>query len=110
MGVFAFGTTGSDSGLMELEDLVSIPDLVAGALCNVMTKYKIDSVLPTGKVLVPPPSSVSPKDREIMGWYSDNTQPLKRYFYLINGNDSPEDLTLHEIGSFSANDMRPNPA
>ncbi|MCK4818665.1 hypothetical protein KA005_23035 [bacterium] len=109
MGNFGLGTTKFDSESKDFEDLVSVPDLVAGTLTSVLTKYKKSGILPYSKLLLPPPKDITLKDREIMAWYSDNTQKLKRYTFVISENKETEDLILHDIHPISVNELRPNP-
>lgn len=81
---FKFETTWSDPGTREVEDLVSIPDLVAGALSEVVTGYALDGAKPSPLFVIPPPRRVTPKARTIMDWFSDGTQPLKRLVYSVD--------------------------
>lgn len=109
MGNFGLGTTKFDTESKDIEDLVSVPDLVAGTLTSVMTKYKKSGILPYSKLLVPPPKDITMKDREIMSWYADNTKLLKRYTFVISENKDNKDLILHDIHPISVNELRPNP-
>ena len=109
MGNFGLGTTKFDTEPKDFEDLVSVPDLVAGTLTSIMSKYKKSGILPYSKLLVPPPKDITMKDREIMSWYADNTKLLKRYTFVISENKYNEDLILHDIHPISVNELRPNP-
>ena len=39
VGSIGFGLTSVDDGSLEIEDFASVPDLVAGALCEALSKY-----------------------------------------------------------------------
>jgi hypothetical protein len=83
MGSFRFGTTASDDGSRSLEDLLSIPDLVAGALSDSFTTMNKDLQLPDSKLYLFAPQNIPLKARYIMDWFSDNLQPLRRAVYLL---------------------------
>lgn len=83
LGHFRWGTTKIDSKERQLEDLVSIADLVAGSLSFVFTKYSEADTVPKSDLIVPPPQNVPRKTKDIMDWFADNTQILKRIVYAI---------------------------
>ena len=58
------GTTKSDTGKRDVEDLVAIADLVAGALSRLLTEYhKIGMVLTVG-LITPAPQTLPAKAQE----------------------------------------------
>jgi hypothetical protein len=75
------GTTKNDDGSLLIEDLTSIPDLVAGAISEQLIlgqeEPEFDNIF---WVLRPGYTS---KTSTITWWLSDTHHPLKRYFCLI---------------------------
>lgn len=97
LGHLRCGTTESDNGTLQIEDLAAVPDLVAGALAEAITCYEKDSYLPDGKLIVPLPSSVSPKARAIIGWLSRRSRHLKRLSYVIHPVQGSTGLTVKHL-------------
>jgi len=78
------GTTKSADRSRQLEDLASIPDLIAGTLTEVFTAQQNEGLMPTRNLLiVPPVRNLSSKAAEIMSWFANTSLPLKRLAYLI---------------------------
>ncbi len=88
------GTTKSDSGTRDLEDLVSIPDFAAGALSELLTEYSRIGIIPKSEVGFPPPKDLSKKARVVMNWFADHTQPLKRMVYLVEEEKESKRLSV----------------
>jgi hypothetical protein len=63
--------------------LASIPDLVAGALAELLTSQRAEGLVPSSSFIVPPPKRLSKKVTEIMNWFSLSHQPLKRLVFTI---------------------------
>lgn len=97
MGHLQWGTTKSDIGTQQLEDLVSVADLVAGSLSHVLTSYEEEGALPTSALMVPPPKGLPGKTKEIMNWFADHTQPLKRMVYTIQPEEGSTALDLKHL-------------
>jgi hypothetical protein len=105
-GHLKFGTTRSDNGSLQLEDLATIPDLVAGALMDVTNQYRVNGTLPTSEILVPPPQSVSRKSTEILGWLSDDSWPLRRMVYVFEANVASTAVTIKRLQVHGARLLR----
>lgn len=90
MGNFRFGTTYSDNGSMELEDLTALPDLAAGAMSELMSCTIKQHGKPYGRVQRPMPKSVSKKAHAILVWLAEQQHLLKRIIICIDhvGNTS----------------------
>jgi hypothetical protein len=73
-GHIRVATTENDRGDLSLEDLVAIPDMVAGAASEVWTKAGDSS---TGRLLIPAPA-LSPKTHRLIYWFADYSSPLLR--------------------------------
>ncbi len=97
MGHFRWGTTKSDDGTRQLEDLVSVTDLVAGALSHMLASYEKDGVFPSSNLIIPPPRGMPRKSIEIMNWFADHTQPLKRLVYIIRPVEGSTFLSLKHL-------------
>jgi hypothetical protein len=84
LGHLNVGTTGMvDDIRRTFEDFVAIPDLTAGAVAEYYTHIGGTSAVP-GNVIVPPSSSVVPKARRILDWFSDRSQLLQRLVYALD--------------------------
>jgi hypothetical protein len=79
------GATASNDNLekRELEDILSIPDLVAGAVSEYLTKC--DQVIPVTERLTDflIPNNLSDKTKQILAWHAIEHQPLKRMVITI---------------------------
>ena len=99
LGHFRCGTTASDNGTLQIEDLAAVPDLVAGAVTDVFSRHESDGTSPRSKLLVPPPTDIPIKTQRIMNWLSDSRPRFKRYVYAIepaeSGNLNFKHLHLH---------------
>ncbi len=81
LGELGLGTTGIGEADRKLEDLVSVPDLVAGATAELATAISAlhGGSIPYGLALVLPlPPKLSWKAKLISDWLGDDTQTLKR--------------------------------
>lgn len=79
------GTTASDNGSLQIEDLAALPDLVAGALTELLTAYYREGSVPDGPLVAPPPRNLSGKTCEIVRWLSVESHRLKHLAYVIQG-------------------------
>jgi hypothetical protein len=78
VGQIAFGLTSIDDGSLELEDFASVPDLVAGALCETLDRLAQTNLHVTPKVVLNRPK-VSKKTDLICQWISKHQCPLKKF-------------------------------
>ena len=90
-----FETTSADSGQRELEDLVSVPDLVAGALAELCTLVKLDGV-PFSEQLLDAPANLSHKASAILYWLNLGGRPLKRLVYILEPK-APRGIALQRL-------------
>lgn len=97
LGHLRCGTTASDSGTLQIEDLAAIPDLVAGALAEAYTCFDKEARQPTCAIAVPPPSSLTDKAKRIVGWLTAETALLKRHVFSIEATDSPTQLKIKRL-------------
>lgn len=84
MGHFRFGTTKSDNGSMELEDLAALPDLAAGAMSELMSCTIKQLGRSHGRVKTPLPKDVSKKAHAILAWLAEREHLLKRIAICID--------------------------
>lgn len=88
LGHLKVGTTGMvDDTSRVFEDFVAVPDLAAGAVAECYTHLGGTAAMPRD-VIVPPPSTLVPKARCILDWFSDATQPLRRLVYALDPTES----------------------
>jgi hypothetical protein len=76
LGRVRLGTTKSDDGSLSIEDLTSIPDLVAGAFCELGPNLSSANESDTDFFLTE--TSISGKAEIIVNWFTDNIHTLKR--------------------------------
>ncbi len=74
----------TDDGSRSLEDLTALADLASGALAQAFTAYFRSGVAPSTGLIAPPPSALSQKTREIMGWYSEFGHRFERHSFVID--------------------------
>ena len=80
LGHLRCGTAASDPGDLQLEDLVAIPDLVAGALSEVLSLTRLSE---STHIYVPTHHHVSHKARFLAQWLADQRRPLRRLVCLV---------------------------
>jgi hypothetical protein len=89
------GTTKSDDGSNEIEDFAAIPDLVAGALSDLLTtiagQYRVG-------LIVPFRSGSKAKATVIGQWLSEQNHSLKRVVLVIDKEPASSRLTISRIG------------
>ncbi len=78
IGRIAFGLSGIDDGSLELEDLIAIPDLVAGAICEALDTLSESGQHITPRVDLRRPA-VSRKANLICEWIGKTGNPLKHF-------------------------------
>lgn len=96
------GTTRCDDGSLQIEDLASLPDLSAGALCEMLNLYLKKGVIPKNKLIIPVPQGLSPKSMRICNWLAYNRGKLDRLLYLIDevpgmGKLNVKQLDIHLV-------------
>lgn len=77
------GTTLSDDGSLALEDLAAIPDLTAGALSEICTRFVDESAFPLPGIISPLNRRLSWKSRLISSWMAHEDMPLRRYTCIL---------------------------
>lgn len=82
LGSLKVATAKSDTGRRDLEDLLSIPDLAAGALSDTLSRDTRLERLGDG-IFLPPSITASKKTGQIMNWHADSTQALKRIVLAV---------------------------
>jgi len=97
LGHVRCGTTQSDDGSLQIEDLAAIPDLVAGATVEAVNNYSAEGTMPTSRLIVPPPAAMSSKAQLLIGWLTEDRWPLRRLVFCFEvRSDSPE-LTFKRV-------------
>lgn len=97
LGKFQWGTTKSDNGTRQIEDLVAVPDLIAGSLSHVLSDYEKQGIFPSRQLILSPSNSLPEKIMKIMNWFSDDTQPLKRLVFSIRLEENSTSLILDNL-------------
>jgi hypothetical protein len=82
LGHLRCGTTEIDDGMLNVEDLASIPDLVAGSAAALHTRYSEQGVQLTS-VIAPAPAALGWRAHAVLDWLADKRLPLTRVMLLI---------------------------
>ncbi len=96
LGHLRIGTTKSDKGDRGVEDIVSVTDLAAGAICEVMSSYYREGMLPkhSSGLILPPANGMSHKGKTILDWFSGNQASLKRLVIGLEAGDEPRKILV----------------
>ena len=97
LGHMRCGTTRSDTGKRDLEDICAIPDLVAGAASEALTKIDAENLMPSGKIIMPISGKISWKTKLIVGWYAKYDSRLLRGTYVIEKFETKPHLRAKSI-------------
>lgn len=89
MGHLRCGTAKSDDGSLQLEDLVALPDLAAGASAEFLWTLDRDGAGILSPLLQQLPRALSWKSRMIMPWLLHEGGSLDRILCIIDGGSSP---------------------
>lgn len=84
LGHFRVATTASDTGARDVEDIVAIPDIVAGALVDVLPDLAAQGAFRAVGLTFPAIASPKAKARKVMDWLSDNRYPLRRLVCVVD--------------------------
>ena len=80
-GHLKVGTTASDNGSFELEDLASVADLTAGAVCEMLNSGLSTQLV--GPLVVPAPSQVSHKTKLIAASFQRRDSASRHAFMVL---------------------------
>ncbi len=83
MGHFRLATTQSDTGRRDLEDLVALPDLAAGALAEVASFMARRGSFPPRGHMRKPGDGMASKAEAILGWLAERRHALKRLTFCV---------------------------
>lgn len=104
LGHFKCGTSKDcDNGSLQVEDMCAIADLAAGAITELVNRCEQAGTVPSSKLVVPAPSTISPKASFVGNWLSLDSK-LKRIMLLLERDgESPtirvKRLLLHRLGA-----------
>jgi hypothetical protein len=84
MGHLRLGSTRSDDGSLALEDLAAVPDLAAGAACEVLSHMRRQGVFPVRGIYSRLPLGLTGKTQRLLRWLSVSDRPLKRFMVVID--------------------------
>lgn len=87
-GFITFATTELDIGERRHEDAVAIPDLVAGALADSMSRVRSEGIEAGSLLCVPLPESVPLKTRIVLRWLSAHYFPLRRLVVVLDKDEA----------------------
>jgi len=99
------GTARSDTGRRDLEDVLAIADLAAGALQETVKAQGV----PSGGFWLPPPTRIQAKTRSILDWFSDGTAALKRLVYVVDEVPDSGKLRITSMKFNGTNDLLVSP-
>lgn len=84
LGHLRVATASQDAGDRSFEDLLAIADIATGGLARCLEEMLGAHGAPPSGFYLPPVRSVAGKTREVMDWFSDNTQPLRRFVIVLD--------------------------
>ncbi len=97
------GTSACDNGTRNVEDLIAVCDLMAGALQDAIALLPI----PTGEFWLPPPRVATEKAELVMNWFSDNRRNLRRAVFVIDTSPQTRKLRISALRFHGSNDDIP---
>lgn len=77
------GSSKSDNGDLQIEDIISISDLAAGALAEIATRMNAEQLFPRKGIITPLTSSLTWKSRLIGSWLAAPGIKLKRNLFFL---------------------------
>ncbi|WP_156440115.1 hypothetical protein [Burkholderia savannae] len=107
LGHCRIGTTASDNGNRQVEDLAALPDLALGAWGDVLPRMVADGLLSNTRLSFPPPSDLKPKTRRILDWFSDNSQPLRRATIILDSSPTSKKCRISSVIMHGTRDFTP---
>ncbi len=87
------GTSKCDNGSQQIEDFLSIPDMIAGAISEQM-QLRSEAQGEFSNIFWMHRGGFSHKTREITWWFSDSHRPLKRLICIIDPTNDGKDHLL----------------
>lgn len=78
IGKIGFGVSEVDNGSLEIEDFISIPDLVSGAICETLDRCRENDLRVATKIMINMPK-VSRKTNLICDWLGKIYCPLQKF-------------------------------
>jgi hypothetical protein len=97
LGHVRCGTTGSDDGSLQIEDLAAIPDLVAGATAETVNAHSAEGTMPRSRLIVPPPTVMSSKAQRLIGWLTEDHWPLRKLVFCFEAKSGSTELTVKRL-------------
>jgi len=82
---FRCGTTKCDDGSLALEDFAAIPDLAAGATCELISKISQQRIFPVMGITTALPSGLSSKTQKLSHWLANTSKALRHILIVIDG-------------------------
>jgi hypothetical protein len=87
LGRLRLGCAKSDNGSLQIEDLVAIPDLAAGAACELLSCFTRQKIFPVTGLYNRMPIGLSAKAHRLAGWLSVSDRPLKRFIVAVRSDE-----------------------
>ncbi len=95
LGHFRCGTSKCDDGTRQIEDMLAIPDLIAGAISEQLITRETQNL--PNSIFWMHHGDFSNKTKNITWWFSDSSKPLKRLVCIV---DPPENKKGHRLSWF----------
>ena len=89
------GTSRSDNGALQLEDLLAITDLAAGTMAEISTAFANENTFPGKGAITPLTKKLSEKSRLIAAWlnYSESKLQREHFIFRLNADSKGIELT-----------------
>lgn len=106
LGHLRCGTTACDNGSLQIEDFVSVPDLVAGALCEHFRRTT-NTTLRDPMVMWMTGAGLKDKAQQILFWLGTRQRKLKKHVFVIDPDPNNAD-TGYMVSWFNYGEGEPN--
>jgi hypothetical protein len=102
LGHLRVGTTGTtDSGGLEIEDFAALPDLIGGAVNEVLSGHEREGARLLSSVIVPPPKNLPRKVHDLMDALLDDAAVLRKLVVTITPIEDSTAIRFTEVNFHS---------
>lgn len=98
LGHFRCGTSSiCDNGTLQIEDLCAIADLAAGAATELANRHSDEGTIPSSRLIVPAPSSLSGKSAFVGSWLARRSSRLSRLILALEAEPDSTSIRVKRI-------------
>jgi hypothetical protein len=98
MGHLRVGTTGTtDAGDLQMEDFAALPDVIGGAVTEVMRAYAAAGIQLSPDIIAPAPAGLTPKAQHLLDLLFDNAARLRKVVFTVGPVEYSETVVVSEV-------------